>query len=429
MRRLLAPLVLAACFSGESTRGLPCTDDASCGDGLACVDDVCGGREPTPTYLSGLSVLFVVTDDPGSGALQARVAAAADPLIKVLDDADLDFRVGVISTAMSHPLCPPGGDGALLLTSCLDRLDDFHDSNVDVRSTACDMRCDDAVQGDDAVPAATEIAGTQTRPRPWIQHGPLYRDNFSLDGLEPNHLIGCFLPRGIVGCPYEQPLAALLRFLERMRDPMDDNYGFLGERGLLVVIFVGRGPECSFAADAAGIFDPGGAQAFWPDPAGDPSPAICWRAGAECTNLVDDRWFECHAVDRTVDGAPASPETAALVPVDTAADAVRAAVTELGAELLVAGVLGVPPEYDGGALDYREPMPDMPDVFGVAPGCVGDDDLAAAPPLRLHAFAGAAVDAAPGVPFITACIPDISVALTPFAKQLVKRMQTPLPPT
>lgn len=429
------PLLLATCFSGESTRGLPCTRDESCGAGLLCVEGTCGG-EPTQTFLSGLSVLFVMTDDPESGQLQARVAAAADPFLKILEDADLDFRVGVISTAMAHPLCGPGQDGRLLLTSCLDRPEDFKNSELglDVYTDACDMRCGDGVQGEAAVPIETDVDEGPSRSRPWIQSGPLYEKNLYFNDLPPSGLIGCFLPQGVVGCRYEQPLAALLRALERMRDPMDINYGFIDEGSLLVVIFVGRNNECSHAADAAEIFDPEGAQTFWPVmpdpddpdadpvPVTDPTPAICWNAGAACSNLQAGQYFECHTVDHAASGAPTNNASdAVLLPVATTAEAIDKIVTDLGAQLLISGILGVPPE--GETLTYTTPMPDKPDPFGIGPGCQ-DSDVEAAPPLRLLAFAEA-IDAAG--PFFPACSPAFGPGLSALAKQLVMRVQMPLP--
>lgn len=423
------PLLLAACFSGESTRGLPCTRDASCGDGLACVAGVCGG-EPTQTFLSGLSILFVVTDDPGSGALQARLAEAADPFLKILVEADIDLRVGVISTAMAHPHCGEGLDGGLQLTSCRDRLEDFKndDLGLDVQADACELRCAEGLAGDAAVPSPTAADAGPTRARPWIQDGPLYGQNLYYKDLAPNRMIGCFLARGITGCPFEQPLAALVRALERMRDPMDDNYGFVDERSLLVVIFVGRGPECSYADDAAAIFDPAlpaDDRVFWPDDASEPTPAICWNAGAECTNLVDNHYFECHPVDHAIGGAPTShPDDAVLIPISTTAETVAAAVADMGAYVTIAGVLGVPMDYAGGELHYTPTLPGSSDEFGIGAGCEGAD-VTAAPPLRLAAFADA-LDPG-GLPFFPACAPKLGTPLQLLAKELVMRVSMPLP--
>lgn len=40
---VLSITVLGACFTGDFTRGLPCTDDSDCGPGLVCEDELCGG--------------------------------------------------------------------------------------------------------------------------------------------------------------------------------------------------------------------------------------------------------------------------------------------------------------------------------------------------------------------------------------------------
>ena len=105
-----------------------------------------------------------------------------------------------------------------------------------------------------------------------------------------------------------------------------------------------------------------------------------------------------HAVDHAASGAPTSnPGDAVLLPVDATAEAVDEIVTELGAQLLITGILGVPPE--GETLTYTTPMLGKPDPFGVGSGCK-DNDVEAAPPLRLLAFAKALGDAGP---FFPAC--------------------------
>lgn len=422
-RSVLPCLALATCFSGDVTRGLPCTHDAACGGGLECVEGVCGGDESEPATRTVLSVLFVVTDDPDALAVQTGIAAASQAFVDILVREDIDFRVGVISTAMDHPQCAPGDDGALQLTSCRDREAEFPDEAV--FAAACTDLCPEAVQGDAATPIPIAVDEGPERSRPWVQFGPDLEQTLFIGDLEPDQYIGCYLPRGVTGCPYEQPLAALVRALERMRDPTDASHGFISDGGLLAVVFVGRGNECSYAADAAAIFDPAGPRTFWPEGLESADPSICWRAGAACTNLDPEshRYFECHPVDLAADGSPASPDDAVLLPVDATAEAVRQAVTDLGAELLVAGVLGVPADYEGDALPYLEPDPETPDEFGVAPGCV-DAGVVAAPPLRLQAL-GAALD--PSGMFLASVCGASTRPLVDLARQLAMQMKMPLP--
>jgi hypothetical protein len=423
--RLLPCLALATCFSGEVTRGLPCTSSTACGGGLECVEGICGGDESEPATRTVLSVLFVVTDDPDAGELQTRLAAAAPAFVDILIKEDLDFRVGVISTAMDHPQCAAGDDGALQLTSCRDREAEF--PGEDLFTAACTALCPEDVQGDAAEPLPIDLGEGPERAPPWVQVGPDLEQSPLIGDLEPDQYIGCYLPRGVTGCRYEQPLAALVRALERMRDPTDPNYGFVSDGGLLAVIFIGRGNECSYAADAAAIFDPDGPRTFWSEGLESADPSICWHAGAACTNLdpEEHRWFECHSVDLAADGSPASPDDAVLLPVDATAESVRQAVTDLGAELLVAGVLGIPSDYAGGPLPYLEPMPATPETpapFGVAPGC-SVTGLDAAPPLRLQAF-GAALD--PSGMFLASVCGSPDKPLAALARQLAMQMKMPL---
>jgi len=88
---------------------------------------------------------------------------------------------------------------------------------------------------------------------------------------------------------------------------------------------------------------------------------------------------------------------------------------------MITGVLGVPPQ--GETLTYTVPMSDNQDPFGTGPGCQ-DNGVDAAPPLRLLAFAEAIGDAGP---FFPACSPALGTPLGALAKQLVMRMQMPLP--
>lgn len=46
-----------ACFEGGNATGLPCKTDAQCGAGIQCIDEICGGAEPTTSEtMSSMSV-------------------------------------------------------------------------------------------------------------------------------------------------------------------------------------------------------------------------------------------------------------------------------------------------------------------------------------------------------------------------------------
>ncbi len=77
MRRLgfvIVGLGAGACFDGGDATGFPCTEDAQCGAGIACLDGVCGGATPTssagttlPDSSSGAS-MSTSSPDSSSGS-------------------------------------------------------------------------------------------------------------------------------------------------------------------------------------------------------------------------------------------------------------------------------------------------------------------------------------------------------------------------
>lgn len=416
---VLSFLALATCFSGQSTAGLPCHSDAACVD-LACVAGVCGGEEPAPSYLRGVRVLFVVSDDPGAAEVQGRLARSVAPMIEKFMGWRLHFRIGVISTAMDHPLCGPGDGGALQLRSCTD--------TSEVPSGACPAVCSSVTEAKVIHRATTLELGGEAALRPWIEVGPDAGDDNlkvphpDLEGkfAPASQFVGCYLPRRAAGCGFEQPLAALLRFLGRNGDPTDPAYGFVGAGELLAVVFVGRGSDCSYSAGAADIFDPAGARTFWGDPlATAATPAVCWNAGAACSNVqADDTYFECHAVDRDPSGlAGAEPDDAVLTPVRAVVDALdQSIVTGLGGEVLIAGVLGAPVE------PYRVASPG--DALGIGLAC-DHDGVTAVPPLRLQALAEAFAQGLPGG-FLSVCDVDYGEGLARLADDIVALLERPI---
>lgn len=417
---VLSLLALATCFSGQSTAGLPCHSDAACVD-LACVAGVCGGEEPGPSYLRGLSVLFVVSDDPSAVVVQGRLARSVEAMVEKFSGRGLMFRIGVISTAMVHPLCGPGDDGALQFGSCRD--------SPEVSPDNCPAICS-SVTGARVIHRATAVEpGGEKAVRPWVQVGPDPGDD-NLNVPHPDEegkfvpasqFVGCYLPRRSAGCRFEQPLAAVQRFLERNRDPDDPGYGFVGEKDLLAVVFVGRGPDCSHDPDSAHIFDPAGARVFWGDPLAEvATPAVCWSAGAACSNIQDDdTYFECHLVDRDAGGNPTDdPADAVLTPVRVVAAALeQRIVDELGGSVLIAGVLGAPGE------PYRVPEPGDP--LGLGPTCV-NGAVEAVPPLRLQALADAFARK-PAVSFVPVCDANYSEGLAGLADAIVEVLEQPIP--
>lgn len=82
-------LVLVACFDGtSSTRGLPCTSDASC-DGSTCSYGVCGGPIRCAAGASVGDYCFALEDTP--------IAVGAGPTSLTIGDVDHDLRRDIVS--------------------------------------------------------------------------------------------------------------------------------------------------------------------------------------------------------------------------------------------------------------------------------------------------------------------------------------------
>lgn len=413
----LAPLLAAACFSGEGTRGLPCSSDQSCDPDYPCVQGICGGPQ-AEAGLRGASVLFVVDTASDSAALQDRLARSGGPLLDRLRLLP-HYRVGFVSADLGGPACEgPGEGGALVAESCRDRASAFGEAF----GQACAASCPEGLVGDADALAPTAIPGRPgSAPRPWLEGGTAAPSN--LRGAAPAELFACLAPQGTRGCTFGQPIAAARRAIERALDPEDPSHGFLRQSELLVLVFVTAGVECSHPPSSAAAFDPEGAKSFWGDTeASAPTPALCWNAGVACSNAQAGLYHECHAEDRALDGAPAdAPERAALTPVAGEVEFLRATIAEqLGGEVMVAAFTGVHLDFAGdpGLLQY--PVPNDMDraTYGIGPGCTSGG-LRALPPVRVRDLA-LGFDA--GLAFASACNPDWSAGMTALGVEISRRL-------
>lgn len=413
-------VLVAGCFSGEATRGLPCTDDASCGDGLACVHGVCGGGdEPSPEFLRGAAILFVIDDAAESAQLQHRLSAAAPALFGVLEQAGA-YRVAVVTADLGGPRCDDPGDGAALVaTSCRDEL---------LRGTdVCVGRCPVEFSGVPLQPTAI-TAGGPLASRPWLQGGTVEREN-APDGLGLTlaGAFACLVAQDLRGCSFGQPLAAARRAIERALDPSDPAYGFVREDEVLALVFVTAGVECSHPLASSAAFDPAGERVFWGDPtAAEPTPAVCWNAGVACSNEQDGSYYyECHAVDRDLAGGPArGPSEAVLTPVDEYVEFFRREVVEArGGELVVAAITGVDITFAGDPAGLRYPVPDAAEEMSWGTGVICGAGLAdVLPPVRLREFAAAFGNE---LVFATACDVTWDSQLRRIAEAIYGRLTTP----
>lgn len=301
---------------------------------------------PPPTKVD---VLLVVDDSPSMVEEAEALAQAMRDIAEVYEQTTLDYRVAVTSTHVSGPDCPPGLDGRFVRTSCIDRLEDFvspesrEATSTDARAV-CGATCDGVIA---SVPWIERVEGVHNVDDP-IRH------------------LVCAGQLGFNGCEAESPMAAALRALERAGDPTDPNFGFLRPDAGLSIVFLGDEDDCSRPADATR-----------PLRGATPSSA-CWDAAARCDE------DSCELAN---DGE--------LLPLEAFATRLRAIEEDKqvrsgndGQRVFVSAVGGVPIGYPEDPLRYETDDSDFAGAFGVAPGCVTAERVAA-PPLRTLAAAEA----------------------------------------
>lgn len=347
-----------------------------------------------------LDLLVVVDDSASAATRQRRLASVGEAVADVLalPDMGIHLRIGFTTTDVGNVACPETSaeQGALVASSCVDRLDDFVDGPVDA-GEICEDVCATAF---DLAPTTTAVDPVPA-PRPWLEAtGGVGNWPATLTAGEA---FACVAPQGIAGCEFVAPLEAAHRALQRARTPGDPAYGFLRETAHLAVVFVTDAIDCSSPVERQGIFlrpdqcdDPSACtQVFWSDPdASAPTPAVCWNAAARCEGgeaQVDGtvRFDSCVAVDRAADGAETTPENAVLHPISryvSAFDELRAAKRGAGAEVRVHAITGVDISAPGAPLPWRTSAdPEQALRDGIAPACEDGDGVGfGTPALRLR---------------------------------------------
>lgn len=218
-----------------------------------------------------VDVLLVVDDSPSMHDQAGLLASNLEAIAEVYEGERLDYRIGVITTDVSGPDCATGRDGALVRTSCRERLPSFvasanHESPaVDVRDVCVDSCSLDVVT---TLPTSVDADGLQ-RPRPWLERGA----NGQNTG-DPVAALTCMGQVGIAGCTTESPFGAVLHFLERTEDRDDPDFGFMRPDAGLAIVFIGDEDDCS-RGSASSLN-------------GDASvSAACWREAADCVEGDD----------------------------------------------------------------------------------------------------------------------------------------------
>lgn len=379
-----------------------------------------------------IDVLFVIDNSGTMGEEQLNLAANFPLLVdrlQTLTDAEgnainPNVNIMVTTTDFGHPLCTTfqapdyqPRKGAPVYQGCNTRINRFTGlapSNEDpvVIEEACTQNC------------PVDIA-----PGDQFLHFDSQGSNVPNDDVAA--ALSCIGPQGIDGCGYESPLETMLQALNETacwNSPDQENceshpefslfnQGFLREDAVLAVAIVTDEVDCSVKApEGFTYFTSPMDSTYWnlnPElKVPQATSAVCWNAGVTCSDENSDGVYEeCN-----------SAINPALHDVDRYTDYLDYLVEDRDKEVVMLGILGVPPvtahnqtapfePTAGGVIDlvYRDwingeyPAGDILPVewaegvdvddkrfdFGtIGPGCTGTDDLGgftgqAIPPVRI----------------------------------------------
>ncbi|PRQ02135.1 hypothetical protein ENSA5_25940 [Enhygromyxa salina] len=399
--------------SGETAEG---GDEDGCPPSTGCLD-LPEEEEQVGCDSEGncnlVDLLFVIDNSGTMGAEQLNLARNFPLLVQQLEslqsegvESGADVNIMVTTTDYGNPLCKPFANyepeaGAPVATACRKRLDRFTglaQINPPVYEEACTEVCEspgiEPLNGDLIIHFDDE--GDNVPP---VE--PVDINNDGIDDSPVAQALACIGPQGIDGCGYESPLEAMMQALNPLAswncgapdDPeVCPNGGvdrpFMREGAVLAVAIITDEADCS-VKDYAIMTD----SDYFAELDGDPLPssAICWKAGVTCNGPdANGVYVNCSSDD----------DDDLMQPVSRYTDFLNHYVREgLGKEVVMLGILGVPPvtahnpnsphePTEGGVHDlvYRqwrdsdileEDMMVGIDAdyqqwaFGIGPGCTG----------------------------------------------------------
>jgi hypothetical protein len=316
-----------------------------------------------------LDILFVIENSGGTGYKQATLQRSLASLAEELSDAGADYRIAFTTTDNGNPWCGTTSPeaGALVFSSCVDRESSFTnqagtENHFDL---ACAERCG----------LSSADLGIGSESSPWLA-GDVDGLSGLAQGVSLAEALACLAPQGIDGCGFEQPLTSMEKALIRSETQSDASYGFHRETAALVVVLLSEEEDCSHNNDYSSIFESTGGKVFWSDPdSNNPTSAICWNAGVQCTG--DPSSLDCVAASYDSNGMqldpsdPSTEDAAVLHPVQRFIDRVEShdEVGEYNADR-TARVIAITGVDDEGALNYSsEADAEFLYNYGTAPGC------------------------------------------------------------
>jgi hypothetical protein len=273
----------------------------------------------------------------------------------------------------------------------------------DATAEACTDICDfDQIT---TLPTETENDHDK-KPRPWLESIEGKSNLAEVGGRTPTttEAFQCFGPQGIAGCGFEQHLESMYKAFLRAEKEGEGQYDFLRDNAILAIVILSDEVDGSYNNDYQSMWLPasmGGNMVFWSDPmATQPTSAVQWNAGVECTG-GPGTYDECHSQNYDIDGNPGAADSKAVFhPVGRYTEFVqnledqKQEINE-GQEVLVALIVGVPPQYNEGMSEivYADATdPAEQNDFGIGAGCTNNSTMppsTARPPVREREFAEA----------------------------------------
>jgi len=378
-----------------------------------------------------IDLLFVIDNSGTMGEEQLNLARNFPLLVNKLETLEeagggtlgANVNIMVTTTDFGNPLCKPFAKhppemGAPVASSCTKRLDRFtglEQLNPPVYTEACTDVC--------TAPGIAPTNGDLIIHFSDEGHNlpPVADVDINGDGIPDSPVaqaLACIGPQGIDGCGYEAPLESMMQALNPLASwncgsPGDlakcPNGGvarpFMREGAVLAIALVSDEADCS-VSDYSIMTNP----SYFAELDGQklPSSSICWKAGVTCNGPdANGVYINCRADDKQGELHPLSRYVNFLT---------KYVRDDLGKEVVMLGILGVPPvtahnpksphePIEGGVHDlvYRKWRESdiLPEdaakgidadyqqwSFGMGPGCTGVDGQGnvtgqAIPPVRM----------------------------------------------
>ncbi|HWB78805.1 MAG TPA: hypothetical protein VG755_27775 [Nannocystaceae bacterium] len=239
---------------------------------------------PPPTS-GDLDVLFVVDNSAGMADIQLWLGQAMPSFVASLSATPRSVQVMVTTTDVGNPLCTrfqkpdyTPARGAPIATGCNERINRFtglDPNDPEVREDVCSSLCPVDVEPSDPFVAFDTATG-------------------EANAESAEAALACLIPQGVDGCGYEAPLEAMWLALDPNAEWNVGARPFLRDGADLAVVIVSNESDCSME-DLAAMTD----EQWWNvnphSGSAQPSSALCWNAGVECTGpdaegVYDECW-------------------------------------------------------------------------------------------------------------------------------------------